>query len=681
MPPNQQPLLANNSQQPPIGAQPPDPQATPSPSQQAAPKYTREQYAEMERKARYEHNWKAVDYFQRKQAEMSGGTTFQQQTGDDEDPTSGMNLLGAAIEPNLAMLTGGVATPLAGIAGMGRGGMNLLEEALGLPQGRPAEETVRAVQDMAYQPHSTGGQNAMKGITAPLQALAGVVPALQEYGLPNDNMGVGGMPGSTPMPNSPALLTALDTAIQGAPAILGGKGLAKVKDFSPRQAVADVAGRVSPAAKRVIEKPPESPDLATLRKADIVPTVGQRLSTSKNPIKQQLSRWEESLSSSPIFGAPIIDARGRPLVEHVWAQLNDARTPVGIKPFKPGEMSVHEALQDTERQLNAKYDSVLSRTEGYAYSPQGAGSGPGFISDLRHAYADALGHKDNVGPRGQAAKFDSESVPLTRATERTALKNMQNQIIAKISELNTDGPRANWDLGGKIHGYDLKTINADLKEWKQQYAKGGTYERQLVPYISKMQEALKGMVERSNPGAAAELKTLDQAYSQFKLVQSAATRGGALGKAGLFTPRQMMVQVENRARRRPEGQTLLSHGEAQGQKLAQAAENVLGNKVPNTGSADRLLAAAELTGDVATAAGDAGGAGDLGAIAPKLLAGLIGMPLLYKRGTQKWLGSGGKTPLPGAVLAGAPAGLQGSNRAADFATDTMNAQLQDLGVP
>jgi len=78
-----------------------------------------------------------------------------------ESPTSAKNIAAAAIEPNLSLLSGAIATPIAGWAGAATGMGNLL----GLTKEDPGE-VVRKVQGaMTYQPKTEGGKNAMAAIS------------------------------------------------------------------------------------------------------------------------------------------------------------------------------------------------------------------------------------------------------------------------------------------------------------------------------------------------------------------------------------------------------------------------------------------------------------------------------------------------------------------------------------
>lgn len=98
------------------------------------------------------------------------------------------------------------------------------------------------------------------------------------------------------------------------------------------------------------------------------------------------------------------------------------------------------------------------------------------------------------------------------------------------------------------------------------------------------------------------------------------------------------------------------------QDLSQPGVNVLGNKVPDSGSAGRLF-----LGELGLGAlGAASGTGQLGAVGSMIatptglaaLGGLASSPLLYSRPMQKYMlgGYNGQQDIANAILNQAPAG-------------------------
>lgn len=165
------------------------------------------------------------------------GFTLDTQASPQEKPPVG-DLSDAVREPLVSLATGAVATPLAGLAGLGTAGAR----ALGLTEAEPAD-VVRGVQGaLTYQPRTRAGQAATDLLSVPFEKLAQGADFLGQKTL--DATG------------SPALATAVNTAVQSAPAVLG-KAIPKRGNVRPnsvgRPVVAGEASQnsaVSASSKR-----------------------------------------------------------------------------------------------------------------------------------------------------------------------------------------------------------------------------------------------------------------------------------------------------------------------------------------------------------------------------------------------------------------------------------------------
>ena len=641
----------------------------------------------MERKARAHHDWKWVRFYQQKQAEFNkpGPTTFTPETAEYErDPLSpGSVLYGGGVEPQLAALSGAIATPLAGYAGMVKGGLiNPIERAIG-KHPDDAAELVKQIEGWAYQPKTLGGQAVTGAAASPFTALHEHVtePAgrfIEEKGA--------GTP-FAPLANVTAAMT--EAVPETAAQVLAGRGLGRMqKTFSPREAISQGVEKVSPKAAAAIRREPEPKPVKELRETGtIVPSIGQRFSASKGGVKSTLGRWEELLTRRPLIGAWARRARSRPVVEYAWEQLNRARRPVGLDAIEPEKMSMHDALALTEKELDDIYNRRLVGLRGNAFTPNPSGGWP---RSLYGAFSDVLANA-RPGSAGGASRWSRRAGdlnPLTREVEYTHLENIVKKLTYALSKRHQN-PDGTWYQGGEYDGFQLREFRTFLREEKANFRKGGAYERELVPYIMKLQQAFNTMIETSNPGAVAELNRMGEAWAQFKFVQDAATRGGALGKAGMFSPQQSLRSVERRTRRKGDmADTILGRGEAQGQKLAMAAAEVLGNRVPGSGTPEALLAAGELGGDLLGAGAETAATGIPTGFAAKLATLLGVMPAFYSRGMQNWMMQGSArgfhnfpftdVPMAGAAAAGAPTGLAASQRSQQYLDEQMAQQLEDM---
>jgi hypothetical protein len=93
------------------------------------------------------------------------------------------------------------------------------------------------------------------------------------------------------------------------------------------------------------------------------------------------------------------------------------------------------------------------------------------------------------------------------------------------------------------------------------------------------------MLQRQAGPLAKDLQKTNQAYSQFKRIQRAASSVGAVD--GNFTPSQLQSAVKALDRSKDKG--AFARGSAQMQDLSDAGRSVLGDSLPNSGTADRLL--------------------------------------------------------------------------------------------
>lgn len=197
----------------------------------------------------------------------------------EESPYSLKNLAGGAIEPNLSLLSGAVAGPLSGIAGMA-GSM------LPGPEGQGADWTRNVGNALTYEPRTAGGQAGLSAVAYPFQKLAEGADYL------------GGK--ATDITGSPAVGAGINTAAQALPMLLGAKSLPMraAEDSLPGAAARSLMQRaikpspddmVSGAGNRAIN---------TMLKERISPTAGglEKMNRLTGDLNQQV---ESSIANSP----------------------------------------------------------------------------------------------------------------------------------------------------------------------------------------------------------------------------------------------------------------------------------------------------------------------------------------------------------------------------------------------
>lgn len=357
-----------------------------------------------------------------------------------------------------------------------------------------------------------------------------------------------------------------------------GKGKNFAEEKAKQIGVGALTGGLMPAVTggiaRVIKPNASSnPNIQLLRKEGVNPTIGQTLGGRMNA-------FEERLQSVPIMGDMIANARTKANAQFESAAFNRALKPIGHE--LPKGLSGREALIFTESTLKNNYDDVLNRIGAIAPDEQ-----------FNNKVASLKSMVDKtIMPKAEKAKFTS------------ALNDVQQSI----------------DENGVITSDAFKALESSLgTDASKLGASTNIYEGKLAPAVKQLQAELRDMLKRQAGSSADELNNANAAWANFKRVQNAGSKLGA--EEGSFTPAQFQNAV--RALDKSKDKAAFARGSALGQDLGDAGKAVLGNKVPNSGTAERLLY----------------GGGALGSylINPAIPASLLGGAGLYTTPAQKLL--------------------------------------------
>jgi hypothetical protein len=339
--------------------------------------------------------------------------------------------------------------------------------------------------------------------------------------------------------------------------------------------VGAITGGVTPAfvggvARVVSPKASVNPNIQKLRSEGVNPTIGQTLGGGINKI-------EERMQSVPILGDMITRARGQANSQFEKAAFNRSLKPIGQK--LPEGLAGREAVDYVESTLGQSYDDVLTRIGAITPDQQFNTK----LSDLKKLVSGKM------MPKAEKAKFLS--------------------AVQDIKDTAKDGV---------ITSEAFKELESSLGSQARKL--GGSqnvYEGKLAPAVKQLQQELRDMLQRQAGDAADELRKVNTGYSNFKRVQNAATKLGA--DDGSFTPAQFQNAV--RAMDKSKDKAAFAKGNALGQDLGDAGKSVLSGKVPNSGTAERVMYG---TGALAS-----------GALNPAIPAGLLGgrqsLPSLYGR--------------------------------------------------
>lgn len=324
-------------------------------------------------------------------------------------------------------------------------------------------------------------------------------------------------------------------------------GAAMDNAVQPIKSAGNALEKVPSAVRQGIQL---GPDQQLLENAGISLTPGQR--SGEGLIKG----IENRATSIPLVGDAINSSYRRGIDDLNRAVANDILSSVGEKlpeKVKIGRDSVSHVYET----LGKKYDDVLSGMVGDIKDPQ-------FQSEITALKADAL----NRMPKDRAEQY-------ARSLDDAINKNSDNGIAAD---------RQN------------KDIMRRLKEDARTYTKSGDADQQrLGEFFNDALSSYSDMLQRNNPIEKSQaLKDADLAYAKYVRLEQAAGAAGA--KDGVFTPSQLLSAVKRTDNSARKG--AFSRGDALMQPLAEAANNVLPNTVPDSGSAGRALTAAMLAGTV-----------------------------------------------------------------------------------
>lgn len=449
------------------------------------------------------------------------------------------------------------------------------EDLAALSQGdvsRLSDQGLQLLSSAAPKPMSAGERFAHRAITAPLdagtqlaahgnkwlsEATGGVVPRLQndpspeiaerqrDYqarkpegmdwaGLAGDllspvNLGLMAIPGGT-IPRA-AMLGATTGLLEPSDAEdddfwsdkAGQAALGAVGGGAANAAFRGVARAVSPNASRNL-------DLALLRKEGVRPTVGQALGG-------RLNAAEEKLTSVPIMGDMIASARGKARDGFNRAAINRATAPVGGKVGAVGQEGVDQA----HRSIDAAYDAARA-------------SGPVRLDRQATQEVRQLAQ--------QVARLGPE--------QQRAFQNLWADAATQVTP------------AGRIRDYKALTsmVGQDAANYRGSAA---PLDRKLGMLLGEANDAIKGATARNNAPAAQAFSRADQGFSNLAIVENAAK--SAKGSDGVFTPGQLLTAVQQSDKSARKNAT--ARGLARMQDLGTAGQNVLGNKVPNSGTFDR----------------------------------------------------------------------------------------------
>ena len=265
-----------------------------------------------------------------------------------------------------------------------------------------------------------------------------------------------------------------------------------------------------------------------------------------------MKRAEDILGSVPFVGSLVRSGQRASIDSFNNAAINRALEPIG-ETLPKGVTAGREAIAAAESKLGAAYNKLMPKM---------------------------------VGQLDNDLQSDIVNIAQLGANLPDKLADELNRVI-KTDVLGKFSP------GGGISGKTLQEIGTDLRNMSQRMAASESPDvRRQGMALKELRASLDRMIERANPDLAAEKKAIDNAYSNFKIVQRAAQSTGT--QEGVFTPAQLSQAV--RMSDKSKDRSAFAKGTARMQDLSDSAKDVLPQRVPDSGTPERAALMALLTG-------------------------------------------------------------------------------------
>lgn len=262
---------------------------------------------------------------------------------------------------------------------------------------------------------------------------------------------------------------------------------------------------------------------------------------------RRLASLENAIESVPFIGGNFRDRRMQGIGDYGRAQLEENLGSIGYDAV--GDQFGGDMLADAQRAVSDSYSFLDGRT----FQPD---------QQLVNEIATALNTGRSVPRVGDefGAIMDREIGPMF-------------------------GP------GGQMTGRGFQDAVQTLRREGGTFSRDGSMGSMAADSIGDVEAALMGMVERQAPEVVDDLARANQAYAGLVPVENASISAtNAAGGANQFTPTQYGRAAVNNTRRFG-GRAAAARGDIPGGDLQRAAQEILPSSIPNSGTADRAMAA------------------------------------------------------------------------------------------
>ncbi len=334
----------------------------------------------------------------------------------------------------------------------------------------------------------------------------------------------------------------------------------------------------------------------------------------------QVQAIEQAAESLPIAGPMIKGARRESLEAFNRAAFNRALKELNTNVKVPKDMPARQAADFTYSVISKEYDDIYPQV--------------------------ALKLDTNLSKQLDGIK--------SRYTKGKIGEDNYNQLVDRIDEIK------NSFNGAPLIGARIKALKQDLAKDVLQYQQTTGDKALLADAFRDLDDSVAKSIRVQNPDFSSRLKKADTAYANYKRAEAASVSGR--GTEGLFTPLQLEQAV--RQADKSKGKSQYARGKALMQDLAATGTDVLGQKIPDSGTANRLGVGALLTGGAYM-------------LNPKTLLPTALATSLYTRPGMEYLMPLLTAPRPSVIQQAGPT----ARGALPFTTPMVNPLLQGLLNP
>ena len=169
------------------------------------------------------------------------------------------------------------------------------------------------------------------------------------------------------------------------------------------------------------------------------------------------------------------------------------------------------------------------------------------------------------------------------------VRTLPRQIQSEFDDIYRTEVVGRMTPQGLMNGQSFKDAETALgQQIRRLSIDPNRHAQQLKDAVQELRDQMRQGLTRANPAHAAELKAINQGWSNYARIRDAGSRLG--DKSDGFTPADLLGAVRKNDRSVGKGQ--FATGRAQMQDLADAAVSTLPNKYPDSGTTGRAMISA-----------------------------------------------------------------------------------------